>query len=544
MTFGGISTLKGRWLLLGCVVLLPFIRFLLRNNYPLLRPESLASAAVLAIVCLILAFLARTRLTFLILAAAASVMMATVPVVRMLAPWVDISPRSASALLGGLLALAIFLMREKFAVILAAFTLSAFGVDLTQALAARFSYSIAANSPTAAPAGHLLYIVLDEHIGAAGLPTEINECAAARESLEQTLSAGGFRHYTHAYSNYPSTVSSLSSLLNRQLLERRRMFLDENSPQWRWGTRTFKANRVLSEFKSRGYRLELYQHRAINHAAPGVAVDSLHEYWDSLGQLEQSPGSWQTRFRWLVGNYQQSDLVLSQVKAFFPFRFAPHTTGPLSAAGIWTGPLLRDITHAPSRTLFFVHLMSPHFPYLYRRDGTVRDLAEWTHDRVDQRSSEPMYADRYRRYCEQVQFVSSQLGTAFDQLRAASVYDAMTIVIHGDHGSRIRKAFTEDGNASRAAGSDPEAYDYPRAPALEDLLDRFSALYAIKQPGSGEGTIEARPQSLLRLLSQSLPLDGADGLTPQADSVYLFDGAGNPRQIDLLKVWTHPRGTP
>ncbi|MEZ5353530.1 MAG: sulfatase-like hydrolase/transferase [Bryobacteraceae bacterium] len=540
MRLADIATLGGRWMVLDCVVLLPFLRFLLRNGYPILRAESVAASIVLAVVCLALALLARQRMVFLALAAIASVLMATVPVVRMLAPWAELSPRSAAAILGALLAAAILLMREKSAVILAVFTLSAFGVDLAQAVAVHFSHQPVATIAAANPAPHTLYIVLDEHLGAAGFPAGIAACADARSTLEHTLAAARFRHFTHAYSNYPSTVSSLSSLLNRRLLDRRRMFLNENSPQWRWGTRTLQENRLVAEFKRRGYRVEIFQHRAINHAAPGISVDRIHEYWDRLGQLEQSPGPWFTRFRWLVGNYQQSDLVLSQVKAFFPFRFAPHTTGPLAAAAIWPAELEQSILQAPTRTLFFVHLMAPHFPYLYKKDGTVRNLDEWTGDRVDQRSGDLMYRDRYQRYCEQVQFVSAQLQGLFGRLQAAGAYSPMTIVIHGDHGSRIRKAF-DAGSSTRAAGSDPESFDYAGAPSLRDLLDRFSALFAFKAPGAAEASVDPEPTSLLNLLARTLPL--GDPPAPGADSVYLFDAQGHPEPIDLRQIWRNTEGT-
>jgi arylsulfatase A-like enzyme len=250
------------------------------------------------------------------------------------------------------------------------------------------------------------------------------------------------------------------------------------------------------------------------------------------------------RFRWLVGNYQQSDLVVSQVKAFFPFRFAPHTTGPLAASGFWPDEPAAVLEQARKPTLVFVHLIAPHFPYLYRKDGSIRDLREWTSDRVDQRSHREQYDDRYRRYCEQLEFVSTQLDTVFDRLRQAGLYDSTHIVLHGDHGSRIRGTLPEGvqrESSFRPAGSDPEVYDYAgtafaTAPPTRDLLDRFSALLADKPAHAVQPVTDTRAGSLLRFLTETLPLGNDPQAGPQLDSVYLFDSNNRPIEIPMTAL--------
>lgn len=533
-----IATAGGRAVLLACVVVLPFLRFLIRNRYPMATPEALAAAAVLATVCLLLAAVIRTPTLFLCVVAACSVMMATVPVMRLCSGWVEVTAGQSALLLGVLLAGAVTLMREKFAVVLIVFTTSVFAVDLTMSLAAPGPPVIPAAEPESYALSHVLYIVLDEHVGAAGLPRQFEECRCAGSKMNEVLQRHYFRHFTHAYSNYPSTVSSLASVLNRHLLERRRSYLDENSSQWRWGTRRFLQNRLLSRFEDKGYAIEVFQHRAINHVAPQINA-GVQEYWDQLGRLQRAAGSWQLRFRWLVGNYQQSDLVLSQVKAFFPFRFAPHTMGPLAAEDVWPEGVLASMRASKARTLFFVHVMAPHFPYLYRRNGTVRSMEEWIGDRVDQRSNATLYENRYRRYCEQVEFVSGQLDRLFTGMREAGLFDSATIVVHGDHGPRIRKTFSANDPAGRPAGSDPEQYDYPAGPQLRDLLDRFSTLLAAKGPYATSAASEDRKGSLVRFLNEILPLDTGP-LPASADSVFLFDARGRPREIRILDYWSHP----
>jgi len=528
--------IHGRALVLACVVLLPFLRFLLRNRYRMWSAEALAAALVLILVCVALAALARSRMVFLGVVAACSVLMATVPVVRLLAGRVELTPQQSALALAVGLAAMVALMRQRFALLVAVFTLSAFAVDLGLAARERFATHAEAQARSGDAPAHVLYLVFDEHIGIAGFPPDIPACVEARSAIEAGFRKWRFRLYPNAYSNYPSTTSSLSSLLNRRLLDRRRVLLNEDSQEWRWGTRTLRDNKLLRSYRDRGYRIEVVQHRAINHVPAGLRADELHEYWDELGVLDRAPGPWFTRFRWLVGNYQQSDLVLSKARAFFPFRFAPHTTGPLSASAVWPRRLAEEIVEERRNTFFLAHLIAPHFPYLYRKNGTVRDLREWSGDRVDQRSNAEMYRDRYWRYCEQAQFLSRQLDALLDALRGAGVFDSTLIVVHGDHGSRIRRVLKGAGDAARPTGSDPERFDYSGPPSVRDMLDRFSALLAVKRPSAREASADGRQGSMLRFLSEELPI-GEGPLPAAVDSVYLFDGAGKPSEIRILDYW-------
>jgi len=535
--------LSGRVLVLACVILLPFLRFLVRNDYRLWAPESLAAASVLLVVCVALSALARERIVFLCLVALCSVLMATVPALRLLAGVVELTLEQTALVLGVALALLIALLRENFAMLVAVFTLSAFAVDLGQALMEELRRSPpAVRGASTGPLPHVLYLILDEHIGVNGFPEAFAACGNARRKVEQTFAKWGFRTYPNAYSNYPSTVSSLSSVLNRRLLERRRTLLDENSQEWRWGTRTLRQNRLLETFSRRGYRVEVFQHRAMNHVADGLKADAVHEYWDALNALDQAPGSRLWRFRWLIGNYQQSDLVMSRVRAFFPFRFAPHTTGPLSAAAVWPAKLFDQMMRASRKAIFFAHVFLPHFPYLYRKDGSVRDLEEWSRDRIDQRANESLYRERYQRYCEQAEFLSGQLDRLFARMDQAGFFDSTRIVVHGDHGSRIRRSLGPGTRGEQPTGSDPEGYDYRSAPPLRDLLDRFSTLLAVKAPGADQPETVRGRGSLLRFLSEALPLDGQPDPGPDTDFVYLFEHGDRPRRIPILDYWKEKDG--
>ncbi len=380
-------------------------------------------------------------------------------------------------------------------------------------------------SPALTSTPHSLHLILDEQTGIAGFPSHIPACRLAAARFLSVLTSHRFTVHPNAYSNYPITIASVSSALNGTLLPSSRHFIRTSSD----GANRFALtrNQLLSSAPVSRSPV-VYQHGAIDLTA-GIPAATV-SYEDSLADLQLPPGPWHTKALWLVGRYQASDRIASAVNSFFPFRSASRGTGPLSVRKIWPLPLARHIARTPSPSLFLVHLMSPHSPYLYRPSGELRPMHEWAADRPDRRLSPSAYDAAYHRYCQQSEHLASELDAFLNSLSASGALDAMHIVIHGDHGSRIRRQLP-----SSLPRSSPESFDYSGPPPLPDLLDRFSILYATRRPNSPSANIVPAPHSLLRLLAgylQRPPL--APG---PSDDVYLFDPSGAPRPIPILNYW-------
>ena len=376
---------------------------------------------------------------------------------------------------------------------------------------------------------HVLYLILDEHLGIAGFPSDIPACAEAASAVSAVLAVHNFTVYPNAYSNYPVTVDSLPSVLNRTVLAHSRQMIRQTEA----GSRVYSlsANRLVADMRAAGRDVVVVQHRSfdLNAGAEATRV----EYEDVAGDLQSVEGSWLEKMQWVVGAYQASDPALLRVNRFFPFRLGQRITGPLAVRRAWPARLADGIESARKPTLFLAHLTAPHGPYLYRRDGTVRPMAEWSGDRADRRLAPAVYSGRYMRYCEQVSYLSAQLNGFLAKLQRAGMLEAMTVVIHGDHGSRIRAAF--DGLPGDAhAVYPPERFDYPHEPDLRDLLNRFSTLMAIKRAAQSAPVVHPAKESLLRILERDfyrgVPAAGAD-------SVYLFSAIGESRAIALLNFW-------
>ena len=105
-----------------------------------------------------------------------------------------------------------------------------------------------------------------------------------------------------------------------------------------------------------------------------------------------------------------------------------------------------------------------------------RDSDTWTNRTLPfHRGGEPINTpdsriERYRAYFAQIRCTQHQLQVLFDKLRAAGRYDESTIIIHGDHGSRISIWNPNVTFSDRLSD--------------QDIIDNYSTLYAVKQPGA------------------------------------------------------------
>jgi hypothetical protein len=89
---------------------------------------------------------------------------------------------------------------------------------------------------------------------------------------------------------------------------------------------------------------------------------------------------------------------------------------------------MHELAHLPGPKFVFIHIISPHPPFVYGSDGTPTDPAAF----LDQNS---LYeADAYARgYTNQVEYISGQLVTALSTLLRESSIPPV-IILQGDHG--------------------------------------------------------------------------------------------------------------
>ncbi|MEX2301516.1 MAG: sulfatase-like hydrolase/transferase [Bryobacterales bacterium] len=537
-----MPSLKWRFLVLSTLAAVPFIHFLLTHRYGFLYPEVLFALALFLIPCALLAALSKKEVAFHLVALILILLVSTNAIHISLFP--DLRLRYILSALAALTAAGMYFMRDKFYYIVLVFAISVLGTDTAQAVVEWASQQATSDSQSnPSSRRHVVYLILDSQIGLAGFPRDIPESAEAEFALRSVLADNQFTIYPNAFSNYQFSKDSIPSILNRRLIPKTGYYFRDEPLKT-----VLLENALFEQYATKGYAVNAYYSDYIGFPSTEFEVTSRTYYLNSLAVLHgllESKLRWPSRLHQLLTIYFQADAFLWEAYVRLASeRFRPKRLrlGPLAVAHVWPNQLLSDIRTAERDTLFFAHLLTPHDPYVYEATGQVRDPEEWTLEADMDSFERSRYVNLYRRYANQVIYLSRQLGAFLQELRDIGVYDSTTVVIHGDHGSRIRllkEGERQEWEKLRVSTPDcpyVSRYDYVSEPELRDLLDRFSTLFAVKHAQARESQIMEEKGSVSYFLQKEFDTSGQN-IDPNWNSVYLFNADGAPQEIPLLELW-------
>jgi hypothetical protein len=511
------------------VLLAPWVVLLGYHGYALFAPEVLmiavavfAIAAVLALASRLLGVFVRTVLLAVLLTLFVDLHV-TVTLSSIL---VALAFLGTAAAFGAVL----WLLREHAPAIVSAIFVTLIAFTL---LTADPSSQRITNQPGAkardSNAPLLIHLVLDEHIGIEGLPPEIEATRQLRGELIEFYSSRGFRLFGGAYSQYANTFNAIGNLLNFAERGVNHSFLRPGTDGRTWD---LSDSAYFSMLQQRGYQLHVYQSNYVDLCN----VKDVRP-WNCLTYPVSSLGSVQnlslrahekarfivaallTRSRTLLLLQRAYERIVRQPLARLGVdvpsrRLEPPSFGPLPVPVV-VEQLTRDILAHPRGHAFFAHLMVPHYPYVFDERCVQRPrAADWLTNHIAP-SDSAVYntadsrALRYQRYTEQVRCVLSMLDDLLDTLDSRGLLEEATIVVNGDHGSRIAEHFP----SGRALAGDRLTDT--------DYRDTFSTLYAIKSPGVQPGYVEG-PAPVVSLLDHHL---GGEPLSEQNSCrVFLIAG--------------------
>lgn len=348
----------------------------------------------------------------------------------------------------------------------------------------------------------VLHLILDEHIGIAGLRAA-GEGEAGRQ-LASALAGNGFRVFEAAYSEYAETVQAIGHALDLapgQYIEG----LVGPAPAPFAGRLT--RSRYFEQLAARGYAIDVYQADHLDVCHSSVPVASCLTYASAkLGVLESTTLPWAARARVILGAYlMRSDVWNEGRELYNGLRERVPALGRAVPRWNWertrVSPIatalvleqLEDrLRRADRGRAVVAHLLLPHFPYTYTSSCELRPPSAWR-DRND-----PLLADanntpggrarRYALYVDQLACTHRWIARLLDAIPADVRRDAV-VVLQGDHGSRI----------SLIGGKRP-------ALALldADVIDAQSALFAVRAPrlAPGADVRQASASCLLAALAR------------------------------------------
>jgi Sulfatase len=348
----------------------------------------------------------------------------------------------------------------------------------------------------------VIHIVLDEHIGLAGLPPDFEASQEARQIVAATYK--DFALYSHAYSRYDETKYSLASLVNGDRGPNVVHLLGEQPY-----SAVMKQNAWFDTLKTEGYSVRVYQSAWLDMCSESSAVDSCFTATPfSLDAVQRSSLSTTQRLRALVRK-----LLIGREA----LQVAPMISQELLAR------FRADVADRSRGRAFYVHLIFPHYGYLYGRDCALLDPLHWEKEDFgdDDIYTREERAGLYPRYLNQLICSAHTMESLFSELKSLGIYDEATIIIHGDHGSRLA--------AWRYVSSKPERF------SERDKIDDYSTLLAIKAPGIAPGIYD-EPVALQQIFAQTF-LGGAGAASPRPGEVFVRKSEDSDSFSSLDFAW-------
>ena len=393
----------------------------------------------------------------------------------------------------------------------------------------------AAPPPLRADLPPVVHLVLDEHIGVAGIPEDVPGGRALKRDIVAFYERHGFRLYPNAFSHYWNTEESLSNLVNGSVSPIMQAHIKID------GLFALADNRWFDVLRERGYQIQVVQTDYLRFCA-GSDVEVCHTYPpNSVGSLrkESDVKRW-TTVKAILQTYLEIPLRYDALGPLYESRVRPAANalgielpewnwgsinfGPIAAKRAFAD-MVGAIKRRPEGRAFFAHLILPHNAYLLAAgcnpDG---NFLNWVFRKESIRHPElsntpTSRVRRYMHYFEQIRCTYRLLDGLFAEMRANGSFDSATIFVHGDHGSRI-------------ALHDP-TFELAALLSARDIVDGYSTLYAVRMPGLAP-SVSPEMRSI-----QSLFAEHALGHSDQNESRHVFVLPKVRRALTLL--FAHPQ---
>ena len=489
----------------------PFFAFVAYRDYPIPALSLLYFAVALAVLALLLALLSGRN----------GYLRQAILFTCLLALFFDVqfdgfagAPAYAACL--GMFGLC-WLLREHLSTILAA----TFGVLLVSSVV---TYSLQpypqttqtvaedAESGSAKKSSLVLHLLLDEFTGIEGIPIDIEGGEDLREELQTFFIANGFRLFGNAVSEYQASRNSIAGTFNFTAGPKPYELYEGKQPY------ILSQNAYFEKLSALGYGIHVYQSSYMDYCRgqPELIERCFTYRSDETNWLKEAKLSDADKLDFFLGQYLQlSDIAEEALKTYAKLQrqagehnialppLPEWSVNPAIMVAMTTmDQIVEDVVSGGGGRAYFAHLLMPHSPFVLDARCELRsDFSDWISSRPPYRkeNSEDERAQRFPFYFEQIRCMQLRLQAFFDRLRAADLFDDATIIIHGDHGSRINRIRMRAKNRDQFTKS--------------DLLDGFSTLFAARsshlEPGYEE-SLAPISKLLAKAIGQS-ELSAPDG---------------------------------
>ncbi len=495
----GAPARQARWLEAatpGLLLLTPFVIFIRHHAYDLTRPEILGIVALLAAVGAILSVVAASgRVASALVVSALLVFFVDLQFAFDL-PIPGLGKSAALIALLGALAVLLYVLGTRVVPVVGLMALVSVVTTLAMPAPELMGEQVTASPSPASTAPLLVHLILDEHIGIAGLKA----AGASRPEREvgDFYTDNGFAVFDRAYSEYADTIYAIGRTLD--LAETQwadEVVLPAPDP---FAGRLVRS-RYFDRLVAQGYAIHAYQPDHLEFCGSSPGVKSCTTYASTkLGVLQGTALSSLDKASVVLGAYlMRSDWWNEAREAFNAARESVPALAAAVPAWDWertrvsplaTAAMLQHLEarlrKARAGEAYVAHLLLPHFPYTYAADCRTRPPASWLDrnitGRLDIVNTPEGRTLRYQRYGEQLSCTRRWIQRLLDAVPAA-LRDEAVVIVHGDHGSRIALERARE------------------TPRHSDDIDNYSTLFAVRSPRLSSGH-DGRQASLACLLDE------------------------------------------
>jgi hypothetical protein len=402
----------------------------------------------------------------------------------------------AGSLLGPSLAVAcliVLILREKVSTVV---VVSALVISLSSFVAIEKNYPhyVINNSEEPQMQGSngripLIHIVFDEAAGIRSLSLAGKQGERSLNKLADVLTKHGFTSFRNAHSSSMWTRYSLGHMVNLKEVE---TVLGHKLSYY------FEHNPLFELLNKKGYEINVIQSAYLDFCTSAIGyIRSCYEFPNSLSYLAEN-GLNQLN---LVAPATLSELrLLHRLNPIMPkwaifeklgfHQRMPATLSSLAQQSVHSNFIARlEKDLSSSDQYYLVYFPYPHHYYYQDRDCRIKplfddwgDIGPWRNSSDEKRGLRIQDDERqvlYQDYFEQFECFTKVLDGLLDQVLNA--HPDATMIIHGDHSSRISTRHIDDKSV--------EAFSYPDQQNFNDL---YPTLFAVKYPGNVPGIIDCR----------------------------------------------------
>jgi hypothetical protein len=320
-----------------------------------------------------------------------------------------------------------------------------------------------------------IHIILDEHIGIEGIPPNFDKNNTFSNKLKNKYISQSFLTFGRAYSRFWKTDPSFINFLNFQSSYDADMFMKDVTGEEEF---PFFPNALMDILTNRGYIINVF-----TGGIPLCNTNSKYRFGRCVKGWDEGLNLYHDGL-FILYNYARKMRLLNMYEAAairFKLPKVSFSMYPQTLKVVDTINKHIDFLGEGKRgNAYFIHLLLPHSAYLldetcsYNYDGNF--FEEEKTDVI------------YERYKKQIQCTHLLIDKIINKLDSNNQAKDSTIIIHGDHGSRI--PWKRNGTVSFTS---------------EEFIQWYSAFFAIRSPFVTPG-YDRRPFALDELLQISTQL--------------------------------------